>query len=66
VLLLTAVPRENFPQLRRRILAVWKDAWLEAGLERPIPGIREERIEMSGPEHAESFMVRAGEWLSIR
>jgi hypothetical protein len=64
VLLLTAVPRAHFPQLRRRILALWKDAWLGAELERPIPGIREERIEMTTPGQAESFMVRAAEWLS--
>src|SRR4029079_4474266 len=43
VLLLTAVPRAHFPKLRKLILALWKEAWIDAGLERPIPGIREER-----------------------
>jgi hypothetical protein len=64
VLLLTAVPRAQFPQLRKRILALWMESWTGAGLERPIPGIREERIEMTTPEQAESFMVRAAEWLA--
>jgi hypothetical protein len=63
VLLLTAVPREQFPHVRRRILALWQEAWLGAGHERPIPGISEERIELSGPDDAEAFLARAADWL---
>jgi hypothetical protein len=63
VLLLTATPRDRFPYLRGRIAALWQEAWLAAGNERPIPGIVDERFEMTKPDDAEQFLSRARRWL---
>jgi hypothetical protein len=63
VLLLTATPRDQFPHIRRRILALWQSCWITVGNERPIPGITEERIEMNTPEDGEAFLARASGWL---
>lgn len=63
VLVLTAGPRDHFPHLRRRILSHWQEAWTGLGFERPIPGITDERIEMTNAEDAEAFLARAGEWV---
>jgi len=63
MLLLTATPRDRFPYVRGRIQAQWQEAWLEAGHERPIPGVGEERVEMIRPEDAESFLAQAQEWM---
>ncbi len=63
ILLLTATPRDQFPHVRRRILALWQSSWIALGNERPIPGITEERIEMNTPEDGEAFLARAASWL---
>ena len=63
VLVLTAGSRDHFPHLRRRILSHWQEAWTALGFERPIPGITDERIEMTNAQDAESFLARAGEWM---
>ncbi len=63
ILLLTATPRDQFPHVRRRILALWQSSWIAVGKERPIPGITEERIEMNTPEDGEAFLARAASWL---
>ena len=63
-LLLTATPNERFPYLHGRITTLWNDSWIAAGLERPVPGVAEERCEMSCPEEAPGFMARAKEWLT--
>jgi hypothetical protein len=34
------------------------------GNERPIPGITDERIEMTGLDDSEAFLARAAEWLA--
>jgi hypothetical protein len=64
ILLLTATPRDQFPHVRRRILALWQSSWMAVGHERPIPGITEERIEMNTPEDGEPFLARAAGWLA--
>jgi len=64
VLLLTAAPRDTFPHLRRRMLKLWQEAWLEVGYERPIPGLKDERVELGAPADAEAFLAGAGAWLS--
>jgi len=64
VLLLTATPRDQFPHVRRRILALWQSSWMAVDNERPIPGITEERIEMNAPEDGEAFLARAASWLA--
>lgn len=63
ILLLTAGSRDHFPHLRRRILAHWQEAWTSLGFERPIPGITDERVEMTNADDAEAFLARAGEWM---
>jgi hypothetical protein len=63
VLLLTATPNERFPYLHGRITALWNDCWVAAGLERPVPGVAEERCEMSRSEESAAFVARAREWL---
>jgi hypothetical protein len=64
VVLLTAGARDHFPHVRRRILNLWQNAWSEVGNERPIPGITDERIEMTGLDDSEAFLARAAEWLA--
>jgi len=64
LLLLTAAPRDTFPHLRRRLLQLWQEAWLQMGYERPIPGFKEERIDLGRPEDAEAFLAGARAWLS--
>ncbi len=66
LLILTAGPRDVFLFVQRRIQATWQEAWTEAGNERPIPEIEDERIELDGPEGAEHFLAQAGHWLSSR
>jgi hypothetical protein len=63
IVLLTATPRDQFPHVRRRILALWQSSWMAVGNERPIPGITEERIEMNTPEDGGAFLARADSWL---
>ena len=63
VLLLTATPREAFPHVQKRIATLWETVWLEVGLDRPIPGMREERVEMARPEDAPTFIEQATAWL---
>jgi hypothetical protein len=63
VLLLTATPRESFPHLQKRIATLWETVWLELGLDRPVPGLREERVEITGPDDLEGFIERANAWL---
>jgi hypothetical protein len=64
VVLLTAGARDHFPHVRRRIMNLWQAAWLQVGNERPIPGITDERIEMTGLDDSEAFLARAAEWLA--
>ena len=64
VLLLTAGPAAGFLHLRRRLLALWEQAWNEARLAPPPPPITDQHVEMEGPEDAEGFLAAAGTWLS--
>ena len=63
VLLLTATPREGFPRVQKRIASLWETVWLELGLDRPVPGIREERAEIRRVEDIDPFMTQAHSWL---
>jgi hypothetical protein len=63
VLLLTTTPPDRFPFVWGRITRLWQDVWLEVGNERPIPGMGEERVEMSSPEDSERFLARAQDWM---
>lgn len=63
VLLLTAGPPSTFPQVRRRLLAIWEQAWHDAKQPSPAPPISGERIELAGPETAAAFVATANGWL---
>jgi hypothetical protein len=63
VLLLTATPRESFPHVQKRIATLWEKVWLEEGLDRPVPGMRDERVELAGAGDVEAFAARAADWL---
>jgi hypothetical protein len=62
VLLLTAVPAEDYTHVRRRLLAAWEQAWRESGQTPPAPPITDLRAEMAGPEDAEGFLATAEGW----
>jgi hypothetical protein len=64
VLLLTAVPADDYTHVRRRLLAAWENAWRECGQTPPAPPITDLRAEMAGPEDAEGFLASAEGWLS--
>jgi hypothetical protein len=64
VLLLTAVPADDYTHVRRRLLAAWENAWRECGQTPPAPPITDLRAEMAGPEDAEGFLASADGWLS--
>lgn len=66
VLLLTAGPAVGFLHLRRRLLALWEQAWNEARLAPPPPPITDQHVEMENPEDAEGFLAAAGQWLTPR
>ena len=64
VLLLTATPAGAFTHVRRRLLALWEQAWHECGRTDPAPPITDLRVELTGPEDAEGFRTAAEAWLS--
>jgi hypothetical protein len=64
VLLLTAVPADDYTHVRRRLLAAWEQAWRECGQTPPAPPITDLRAEMAGPEDAEGFLETAEGWSS--
>lgn len=64
VLLLTAVPVDDYTHVRRRLLAAWEQAWRECGQTPPAPPITDLRAEMAGPEDAEGFLETAEGWVS--
>ncbi|HET9327671.1 MAG TPA: hypothetical protein VFQ05_12975 [Candidatus Eisenbacteria bacterium] len=63
VLLLTTTPREEFPRVQKRIASLWETVWLELGLDRPVPGMREERVEIRRAEDLDAFSKQAKTWL---
>jgi hypothetical protein len=63
VLMLTAGPISSFPHVRRRLLALWEQAWHDGQQPSPAPPITGERVDLSGPENAAAFVAAAGRWL---
>jgi hypothetical protein len=63
-LMLTATSTERFRYLRGRLLFLWHEAWLAAGNERPIPGLVEERCEMTREADASGFLRQGRSWLA--
>jgi hypothetical protein len=64
VLMLTAGPVSGFPHLRRRLLALWEQAWHEGRQPSPAPPINGERIDLTGSDSAAAFVATASGWLS--
>lgn len=63
VLLLTTTPREGFPRVQKRIASLWETVWLELGLDHPVQGMREERVEILRAEDLDAFSKQAKTWL---
>jgi len=64
VLMLTAGPVSGFPHVRRRLLALWEQAWHDGRQPSPAPPISGERVDLTGPEDAPAFVATAGDWLN--
>jgi len=65
ILLLTAGAAESFVHLRRRVMALWEQCWKDIEHRSPAPPLMSERIEIGGPEDADSFLATVGRWLTI-
>jgi hypothetical protein len=65
VLMLTAGQGEGFPQVRRRLLALWQKAWREGGGVGPTAPVRDERIEMAPGRDATAFLGTVTRWLTL-
>ncbi len=63
VLLLTAGAHASFPHVRRRLLALWEQAWHDGRQPSPAPPITGERVDLTGPEDAAAFVSTVGRWL---
>jgi hypothetical protein len=63
ILLLCAGPAGSFVHIRRRLMMLWEQAWLEGGQPPPAPPVRDEWIELLGVEDAAAFLDTAGQWL---
>lgn len=64
ILLMCAGSANAYVQVRRRIVSLWERAWRESGRAHPAPPIADERVEMSDPEDARSFLSAAHAWLA--
>jgi hypothetical protein len=64
VVLLVAGEPEAFARFRRRLLAVWESAWLEANFKAPAPAFVDGSVGLSGVEDAEAFQGAADAWLA--
>ncbi len=63
VLLLTAGSADTFVHLRRRLITLWEHCWRESSQPPPAPPLTAERIEISCPEDATTFLATVGGWL---
>jgi hypothetical protein len=65
VLVLTAGPGDGFVHLRRRLLALWDQAWRESGSTGPTAPVRDERIEMTAGRDVSAFVTAVTRWLTL-
>jgi hypothetical protein len=63
VMLLTAGPREGFPQLQKRLTELWEQCWREVGAEPPAPAVRTDTLELASPETSALFLATSRAWL---
>jgi hypothetical protein len=66
LLVLTAGPADGFQHLRRRLLALWEEAWRSAGTVGTVPALVDQHVALHGPEDAEGFLSAAAVWLTPR
>ena len=64
-LMLSATPKDRFPYLHGRLSALWQESWLAAGNERPIPGLLDERVEMTREAEVAGFLSQGRSWLGF-
>lgn len=64
VLLLTAGPSTGFPHLRRRLLALWEQAWHDVNGTPPTPPVTDQRVDLARPQDADAFLGTVKEWLA--
>ncbi len=65
VLLLTAGPAAGFGHVRRRLLALWDEAWRASGGAGPAVPLRNECVEMSAGAEIEAFLANVTRWLAL-
>ena len=64
VLLLATGELDAFARLRRRLLAMWEQAWQQAGLAAPAAAFVDRHVALNGPEDADAFLTAADVWLA--
>ncbi len=66
VVLLTAGDPEAFAQVRRRLVSLWEDVWIEGGQPKPAPPVSDEVAALSAPADAPAFLAAARSWSAKR
>jgi hypothetical protein len=64
IVLLTAGSPAAFGHVRRRLIALWEEAWRRTGGQGPAPPLTGERCDLVGPEDGDGFMRAAERWLA--
>ncbi len=64
VVLLAAGEAESFARLRPRLLAVWAEAWQQAGFAAPAAAFVDRHMALAGPEDTDAFITAADVWLA--
>ena len=64
VLLMTAGGANAFAHVRRRVIGLWERCWKDADRRSPAPPLTAERVEMGGPEDADTFVSAVDRWLA--
>jgi len=62
VLLLTAGAAEAFTHVRRRLVSLWEDVWIEAGQSKPAPVVSDETARLATPADEAAFLATARGW----
>jgi hypothetical protein len=62
VLLLTAGAAESFAHVRRRLVTLWEDVWIEAGQPKPAPVVTDEATSLASPADEATFLATARGW----
>lgn len=66
VVVLTAGTAEAFAHVRRRVVALWEDVWIEAGQPKPAPAISDEMAQLATPADEAAFLTSARSWAAKR